>query len=144
MKTEADLEDLVRGVVAQVVAGQAEAPSLRLPVHAQPRSATAPAPSNGAGVIHVSATGGNGLFSTVDDAVGAARMAQGKLAAISMGPEPMVRQLALIYRKDKALSKAALGFIEVTLKNATLDSVAKVPASGVRTEGNRKVAPGQR
>ena len=81
MKTEADLEDLVRGVVAQVVAGQAEAPSLRLPVHAQPRSATAPAPSDGAGVIHVSATGGNGLFSTVDDAVGAARMAQGKLAA---------------------------------------------------------------
>jgi hypothetical protein len=34
----------------------------------------------------------------------------------------MVRQLALIYRKDKALSKAALGFIEVTLKNAVIDS----------------------
>ncbi|MFM2124213.1 MAG: hypothetical protein RL328_664 [Acidobacteriota bacterium] len=46
----------------------------------------------------------------------------GQLAAISLGPEPMVRQLALIYRKDKALSKAALGFIEVTLKNAVIDS----------------------
>lgn len=45
----------------------------------------------------------------------------GKLSAISLGPEPMVRQLALIYRKDKALSKAALGFIEATLKNAAND-----------------------
>jgi hypothetical protein len=27
----------------------------------------------------------------------------------------MVRKLGLIYRKDKALSKAALGFIQVTL-----------------------------
>ena len=40
----------------------------------------------------------------------------------------MVRQLALIYRKDKALSKAALGFIEVTLKNAAVDSMVRVPA----------------
>jgi len=45
----------------------------------------------------------------------------GQLKAISLGPEHMVRQLALIYRKDKALSKAALGFIEVTLKNAAID-----------------------
>jgi DNA-binding transcriptional LysR family regulator len=48
----------------------------------------------------------------------------GKLSAISLGPEPMVRQLALIYRKDKALSKAALGFIEATLKNAANDGIA--------------------
>lgn len=48
-------------------------------------------------------------------------IAAGQLAAISMGPEQMVRQLALIYRKDKALSKAALGFIEVTLKYAVID-----------------------
>jgi hypothetical protein len=40
----------------------------------------------------------------------------------------MVRQLALIYRKDKALSKAALGFIEVTLKNAAVDTMVRVPA----------------
>ncbi len=40
----------------------------------------------------------------------------GKLKAISLAPEPMIRRLGLIYRKDKALSKAALGFIEVTLE----------------------------
>jgi DNA-binding transcriptional LysR family regulator len=35
--------------------------------------------------------------------------------AIQLAPEPMIRKLGLIYRKDKALSKAALGFIQVTL-----------------------------
>jgi hypothetical protein len=30
----------------------------------------------------------------------------------------MVRTVGLIYRRDKALSKAALGFIEVVLENA--------------------------
>jgi DNA-binding transcriptional LysR family regulator len=43
--------------------------------------------------------------------------AAGKLHAISLAPEPMVRRLGLIYRKDKALSKAALGFIQVVLDN---------------------------
>jgi DNA-binding transcriptional LysR family regulator len=42
----------------------------------------------------------------------------GRLAAISLGPEPMIRTVGLIYRRDKALSKAALGFIEVALDNA--------------------------
>ena len=42
----------------------------------------------------------------------------GRLAAISLGPDPMVRMVGLIYRRDKALSKAALGFIEVALDNA--------------------------
>lgn len=41
-----------------------------------------------------------------------------RLATLSLGPEPMVRQVGLIYRKDKALSKAALGFIEAVLENA--------------------------
>jgi DNA-binding transcriptional LysR family regulator len=41
-------------------------------------------------------------------------VAAGKLAAVSLGPEPMIRRLGLIYRKDKALSKAAQGFVEVT------------------------------
>lgn len=41
-----------------------------------------------------------------------------KLAAISLGPDPMIRRIGLIYRKDKSLSKAALGFIQVTLENA--------------------------
>jgi DNA-binding transcriptional LysR family regulator len=51
-------------------------------------------------------------------------VAAGQLAAVSLGPEQMVRQLALIYRKDKALSKAALGFIEATLKHAAIDGIA--------------------
>ncbi len=44
-------------------------------------------------------------------------VAAGRLRAVSLAPEPMVRRLGLIYRKDKALSKAALGFIEVVLQN---------------------------
>ena len=39
----------------------------------------------------------------------------GLLKTIPLGPEPMIRRLGLIYRKDKALSKAALGFIDVIL-----------------------------
>jgi DNA-binding transcriptional LysR family regulator len=45
-------------------------------------------------------------------------MQSGKLAAVSLAPEPMIRRLGLIYRKDKVLSKAALGFINATLANA--------------------------
>ncbi len=45
-------------------------------------------------------------------------VAQGRLAAVPLGPEPMDRKVALIYRKDKALSKAALGFIQVILEHA--------------------------
>jgi DNA-binding transcriptional LysR family regulator len=60
----------------------------------------------------------------------------GRLAAASLGPEPMERQVALIYRRDKALSKASLGFIEVTLKNAAADGyvrpVGRVPVAGER------------
>jgi DNA-binding transcriptional LysR family regulator len=41
----------------------------------------------------------------------------GRLRAISLAPEPMVRRLGLVYRKDKALSKAALGFIQIVLDN---------------------------
>ncbi|HEY3835626.1 MAG TPA: LysR family transcriptional regulator [Bryobacteraceae bacterium] len=40
-------------------------------------------------------------------------VAAGKLVALPLAPEPMTRRLGLIYRKDKALSKAALGFIQV-------------------------------
>jgi DNA-binding transcriptional LysR family regulator len=42
----------------------------------------------------------------------------GSLATVSLGPEPLLRRLALIYRKDKSLSKAALGFIQVILDHA--------------------------
>ncbi len=40
----------------------------------------------------------------------------GKLRAVTLAPEPMARTVGLIYRKDKALSKAALGFIQVVLE----------------------------
>jgi DNA-binding transcriptional LysR family regulator len=50
----------------------------------------------------------------------------GKLESIPLGPEPMIRRLGLIYRKDKALSKAALGFIEVTLEHAGESDTAAV------------------
>jgi DNA-binding transcriptional LysR family regulator len=39
----------------------------------------------------------------------------GRLKDVPLLPEPLVRRLGLIYRKDKALSKAALGFIQVVL-----------------------------
>jgi DNA-binding transcriptional LysR family regulator len=42
-------------------------------------------------------------------------VAQGSLSSLPLAPEPMIRRLGLIYRKDKALSKAALGFIQVIL-----------------------------
>ncbi len=41
-----------------------------------------------------------------------------RLACVSLGPEQMIRKVGLIYRRDKSLSKAALGFIQVTLSNA--------------------------
>jgi DNA-binding transcriptional LysR family regulator len=44
-------------------------------------------------------------------------IAAGKLRAIPLAPEPMMHRLGLIYRKDKALSKAALGFIHVVQEN---------------------------
>jgi DNA-binding transcriptional LysR family regulator len=56
-------------------------------------------------------------------------VAAGKLASVSLGPEPMERQIGLIYRKDKALSKAALGFIDVTLSHSGSEAV-RVPAKG--------------
>ncbi|HYP13977.1 MAG TPA: LysR family transcriptional regulator [Bryobacteraceae bacterium] len=45
-------------------------------------------------------------------------VAQGQLKMLSMAPEPMIRRLGLIYRKDKSLSKAALGFIQVIIDHA--------------------------
>src|SRR4051794_14498081 len=44
-------------------------------------------------------------------------IAAGKLKAIALAPEPMMRRLGLVYRRDKALSKAALGFIQVVSQN---------------------------
>lgn len=44
-------------------------------------------------------------------------IAAGKVKALPLAPEPMTRKLGLIYRKDKVLSKAALGFIHVMLEH---------------------------
>lgn len=43
----------------------------------------------------------------------------GRLRAIRLQPLPMIRTLGLIYRKDKALSKASLGFIRLVSQFAT-------------------------
>ncbi len=48
----------------------------------------------------------------------AADIAAGTLATVPLAPEPITRQLGLIYRKDKALSKAALAFIQMVLDQA--------------------------
>jgi len=57
-------------------------------------------------------------------------VAAGKLSTLSLGPEPMIRRLGLIYRKDKALSRAALGFIQVILDQAG-DSLRPLGLVGV-------------
>src|ERR1700693_239677 len=60
-------------------------------------------------------------------------VASGKLCGVSLGSEPMLGKVALIYRKDKALSKAALGFIQVILEQAKGEGLganyAKLPAA---------------
>src|SRR4051812_8860981 len=65
----------------------------------------------------------------------------GRLTAISLAPEPMERQLGLIYRRDKSLSKAALGFIQVTIDHSgTRGSIRNPPplseAVGLSADGN--------
>jgi len=60
-------------------------------------------------------------------------IADGKLKSIALAPEPLMRRLGLVYRKDKALSKAALGFIQVVSQNLAAEEIrpekekAKVP-----------------
>ncbi len=66
----------------------------------------------------------------------------GTMAAIPLGPEPMLRQIGLIYRKDKALSKAALGFIEVTLQFAAIDGT-KAVGRLVERPSERKPLPAE-
>lgn len=59
-------------------------------------------------------------------------VATGKLATASLAPEPMIRQLGLIYRSDKALSKAALGFIQAILDRAGEGSGAAAAPTAAR------------
>jgi len=68
-------------------------------------------------------------------------VAAGRLAARSLGPEPMVRQIGLIYRKDKALSKAALGFIEVTMSHAATETAALPKRVGAVERSSQRAVP---
>ncbi len=43
----------------------------------------------------------------------------GRLSAVRLRPLPMIRTIGLIYRKDKPLSRAALGFIQLVAEFAT-------------------------
>jgi DNA-binding transcriptional LysR family regulator len=45
-------------------------------------------------------------------------IASGELVALRLEPLPMTRTIGLIYRKDKALSRAAIGFIETVAEFA--------------------------
>lgn len=54
-------------------------------------------------------------------------VANGQIAAVSLAPEALVRRLGLIYRKDKSLSKAALGFIQVTLSHSGSGNAESLP-----------------
>jgi len=65
-------------------------------------------------------------------------IAAGKLKAISLAPEPLMRRLGLIYRKDKALSKAALGFIQVVSQFLSSDETK--PENKDKTKVPRAVA----
>ncbi len=62
-------------------------------------------------------------------------VAAGKLACVPLGPDPMVRRVGLIYRRDKSLSKAALGFIQVTLDHAG-NQIGVVPSHRLRAAGS--------
>ena len=64
-------------------------------------------------------------------------VAAGKLSTLSLGPEPMHRKVGLIYRKDKALSKAALGFIQVILEHAGNEDPAANPVERTETVSSR-------
>ena len=68
-------------------------------------------------------------------------VASGRLIARPLGPEPMVRQIGLIYRKDKGLSKAALGFIEVTMSHAVTEAASLPKRVGVAERGAPRPVP---
>ena len=47
-------------------------------------------------------------------------VADGTLATVSLAPAPVMRRLGLVYRKDKAFSKAGLGFIQVVMERSAV------------------------
>ncbi len=146
MKTDADLEDLIRGVVAQVTAGEAaradritarEAPARPAPSGAVPTAAPAPPPpSDGREdrVMRVEPSGTNGVFATVDEAVTAAKAAQRALAG-----EGLERRRAYV----EAMRGAAVAEAEPLARSAHeetglgryLDKVGKNVFAATRTLG---------
>ncbi len=48
----------------------------------------------------------------------AEEVGSGRLVSSPLAPEPLLRRIGMIYRKDKALSRAALGFIDAVLEHA--------------------------
>lgn len=61
-------------------------------------------------------------------------VAAGQFSAISLAPEPLIRRLGLVYRKDKALSKAGLGFIQSVMERAgSTSSLQTEPAESGRS-----------
>ena len=63
-------------------------------------------------------------------------VAANRLVAVSLGPEPMIRRVGLIYRRDKVLSKAGLGFIQVTAENAGNEVGMSAASTRLRALGN--------
>jgi DNA-binding transcriptional LysR family regulator len=61
-------------------------------------------------------------------------VASGQFSAVSLAPEPLIRRLGLVYRKDKALSKAGLGFIQSVMERAgSTPSLQTEPAQSGRS-----------
>jgi hypothetical protein len=48
------------------------------------------------------------------------------LVTISMAETPIRRDLALVFRKDKALSRAALAFIDTTVKLKKIETAIAI------------------
>ncbi|MBN9660933.1 MAG: LysR family transcriptional regulator [Acidobacteria bacterium] len=55
----------------------------------------------------------------------------GQFKAVSLAPEPVMRRLGLVYRKDKALSKAGLGFIQTVMNRANVPHPESSQFAGV-------------
>jgi DNA-binding transcriptional LysR family regulator len=58
-----------------------------------------------------------------------------QFSAVSLAPEPLIRRLGLVYRKDKALSKAGLGFIQSVMERADGVHLPATAALSAETSG---------
>jgi len=60
----------------------------------------------------------------------------GQFAAVSLAPEPLIRRLGLVYRRDKAFSKAGLEFIQVVMDRAKQSLAQHSEEIGLRAVGS--------